>query len=315
MHYWALAYYHFFPIENPHVEIKSYKNFFENKNIKGRIYISKEGINAQISAREEDGKKFIEWLKKDARNSELKIKVQLCKEHAFYKTTVKFKEQLVAFDQEVDLHNTAEKVSPEKWQKMLENKDAQTFLLDVRNAYESEVGYFQGAIKPKLNFFREFAPYIEELKKMMDPEKDTLMMYCTGGIRCEYYSAFLKKKGFKKMCQLDGGVINYGNKVGSKFWQGKLFVFDDRMITPISEDNTETLSLCFHCRKPTDIYYNCANMDCNELFLSCRECSKLLKGLCSDSCAQGRVRPFDSSECPVPFRRFPHEEKLKLSSS
>ncbi len=304
MTYYAIAFYYFSPIKNPHDEIKKFKKFFENKDYKGRIYISEEGINAQLSAPFEETKAFDTWLKEDSYYQNVLVKLQETHDQAFCKMTVKYREQLCAFDEKVDFTNVGEHLSPEKWDEMLSNKGEETKVLDVRNNYESDVGHFEGAIKPDLKTFREFPAYADELKKQMDPEKDKLMMYCTGGIRCEYYSSYLKKQGFKNIYQLDGGVINYGNKRGSKHWNGKLFVFDDRLVAPISEDNIETISKCKFCEASSDTYYNCANMDCNELFLSCPECAKEQKGLCCTECESGRVRPFDDSEKPKPFRKY-----------
>ena len=132
------------------------------------------------------------------------------------------------------------------------------------------------------------------------------MMYCTGGIRCESYSALLKKEGFEQVYQLDGGVINYGLEEGNKHWKGRLFVFDDRLSVPISEEGQETLiSHCHQCDTPTDVYYNCANMDCNALFLSCPTCAEKLAGCCSAECVEApRVRPFEKKERPKPFRKW-----------
>jgi UPF0176 protein len=128
------------------------------------------------------------------------------------------------------------------------------------------------------------------------------MMYCTAGIRCELYSALLKEKGFKKVYQLDGGVMKYGKEVGKDLWKGKLFVFDDRLSVPIDGKSDEVISICSECKKPSDVYYNCANMDCNALFLSCPECAEKRKGCCCAVCQRAeRVRPFNGLS--KPFRR------------
>lgn len=313
--YWAIAYYHFTHLEDPEKEMSSHKKFFENRDIKGRIYLSQQGINGQISASPDAGKEYIAWMRSKPEFQKVEFKVQLCQDHAFYKMVVKVRPQLVAFDVPVDLSKRGEHVAPALWRKMLEEKGEDTILVDVRNSYESDVGYFEGAILPPCETFREFPAYAEELKKKVDPEKGKVMMYCTGGIRCEYYSAFLKEKGFKNIFQLDGGVINYGLKEGTKHWKGKLFVFDDRLVAPIHEENGEVISLCRHCSEKTDTYYNCANMDCNELYVCCKSCAKEFAGCCSPTCAHSpRVRPYDGSEHPKPFRKWPHEEKLRMKS-
>ncbi len=178
--------------------------------------------------------------------------------------------------------------------------------MDVRNAYEWKIGHFEGAELPKLEQFREFPDYVHKLKQERNPKRTRVMMYCTGGIRCELYSSLLKKEGFDEVYQLQGGVIEYGLVEGSAHWKGKLFVFDDRLSIPISEKGeTEVISVCLHCNAACDVYYNCANMDCNELFLSCPYCAEKLAGCCSSCCQNSsRLRPYIKEERPKPFRRF-----------
>lgn len=314
MKYKVLAYYYIGTIENPQEEILKQKAFFDGLDFQGRIYISEQGINGQASAPEENAQKYIEWMKKDARFQEISFKLHDAKEHVFPKMTVKYRKQLVAIDCDVDFSLKGESVSPDRWKLMLDKRDDSTLLLDVRNDYEWEVGHFEGAKLPKLETFREFPKYAKELKKTCDPQKTPVMMYCTGGIRCEFYSAVLRKEGFEKVYQLDGGVIGYGLQEGQDHWKGKLFVFDDRLVVPISEEAAEPISHCKHCNFSIDTYYNCANMDCNELFLCCKDCLKEHVGCCSLSCKEeGRVRPY--KEDAKPFRRFLQNEKENLQKS
>lgn len=311
----AIAYYFLTPVEDPQLELKEHQKFFKTQDIKGRIYLSKEGINGQISCSKSSAKAFIDWMAKHPLFSEAQFKSQEIDQHIFDRLTVKVRKQLVAIDLTIDFSLRAEHISPQKWKEMLDNRDENTLVLDVRNDYEGKVGHFEGALIPPLKTFREFPKFLEELKKEKDPKKTKVLMYCTGGIRCEFFSPLLKQAGFENLYQLDGGVINYGIKEGSKHWKGKLFVFDDRLVTPISEDESETISCCIHCTNKTDRYINCANMDCNELFICCEECMEKHRGLCSVECAEGRVRDFDRSDSPKPFRRLPHEQKQKLKCS
>ena len=141
------------------------------------------------------------------------------------------------------------------------------------------------------------------------------MMYCTGGIRCELYSALLKDEGFETVYQLKGGVIQYGLQEGKQHWRGKLFVFDDRMVVPISGDNDEVISKCRFCDEKSDTYYNCANMDCNELFIACPKCVSARKACCSENCLEhGRVRAFHSDARPKPFRKLSKDQKSAPTS-
>ncbi len=303
--YLVLAFYHFIPIENPDEEVAKHHAFFENRDVTSRIYISSEGINGQMCACIADAEAYMEWLKKDVRFQEVDFKSDPYHEHIFPRKTVKFREQLVALDIKPDLSKRGVALSPKKWKEMLQKRDEDTVLIDVRNDYEWKVGHFEGADLPELEMFREFPLYADNLKKKLNPEKAKVMMYCTGGIRCELYSALLKEAGFKNVFQLQGGVINYGHQEGSAYWKGKLFVFDDRMAVPLSEEDSEVISLCCHCKVSNDTYYNCANMDCNELFTCCFSCAEKYLGCCSEQCTQAeRLRPYEKTDKPKPFRKW-----------
>lgn len=298
---YVLAYYYIGTIKDPHEEVLRHKNFFKNRDFKGRIYISEQGINGQSSGSLHDAEEYMQWLQSDPRFKDISFKIHAAKEHAFEKMTVKYRKQLVAIDCEVNLEQRGEPVSPARWKEMLEKKEEDTLLLDVRNDYEWKVGHFEGAELPALETFRKFPAYAKALKEKVDPKKTPVMMYCTGGIRCEFYSAVLKSEGFEKVYQLEGGVIGYGLNEGSDHWKGKLFVFDDRLVIPISDEEVETIAVCHHCKQPHDVYYNCANMDCNELFICCVSCLHSHKGCCSASCQTGRLRPYQESS--KPFRK------------
>ncbi|MBS0648699.1 MAG: rhodanese-related sulfurtransferase [Verrucomicrobia bacterium] len=306
--YWVLAYYYFTSIKEPALEVLRHKEFFSTRDIKGRIYISHDGINGQMSASPDAAEEYIEWLRSDSRFKDIEFKIHTYPEHCFPRATVKVRPQLVAMDASYDMSKTGVHVSPEQWKKMLEERDEKTVLLDVRNDYEWELGHFEGAELPTLEQFREFPTYAKKLKEKCDPQKTKVMMYCTGGIRCEVYSALLKEEGFNEVYQLQGGIIKYGLQAGSKHWKGKLFVFDDRLAVPISEkEPAETISSCIHCKEKSDLYFNCANMDCNELFISCQACAEKTKGCCCPDCeAAPRVRPLQKGERPKPFRRLSH---------
>jgi UPF0176 protein len=313
MKYRVLAFYCLTKLEDPRLEVSKQKEFFLTRDLKSRIYISEEGINGQMSAHEDHAQEYMDWLSSDPRFATVSFKIHLASEHAFPKATIKYRKQLVAVDCEVALDQGGAHIQPVEWDKMLAEKDADTLILDVRNEYEWEVGHFDGAELPPLDTFRQFPLYAKELKEQRDPKKTKVMMYCTGGIRCEYYSAIMKKEGFDQVFQLDGGVIQYGLDAGQGNWKGKLFVFDDRLVVPISDEEAPTISTCIHCRKASDSYYNCANMDCNELFTSCPECVKQLRGCCCSDCRdQGRVRPVADDANPKPFRKWDHAEKMKM---
>ncbi len=302
MDYTVLAYYVLTRIAEPQAEVLRHKEFFNTRDFRGRIYISEQGINGQASGSAAHAEEYREWLLSDPRFQQTRFKIHPASEHVFPKMTVKVRKQLVAIDCKVDFEERGKHVLPKAWKKMLEERTPETLLLDVRNDYEWKAGHFEGAELPQLDQFRQFPEYAKQLKQQCDPAHTPVMMYCTGGIRCEYYSAVLKKEGFEKVYQLDGGVIQYGLEEGSEHWKGKLFVFDDRLVIPLSEKG-ETISACAYCASPNDVYYNCANMDCNALFFCCIDCLRAHSGCCCDACREGRVRPY--KESAKPFRRMP----------
>jgi UPF0176 protein len=305
MRYTTLAYYFIGPIDDPLSEVARHKDFFATRDFKGRIYISEQGINGQSSASKAHAEEYIAWMQNDPRFQGVQFKTQDAIEHAFPKMTVKYRRQLVAIDCPVDLSQRGTHVSPSEWKQMLEEKSDDTVLLDVRNDYEWEVGHFEGAELPQLETFREFPRYAKELKEKCDPKTTPVMMYCTGGIRCEFFSSVLKQEGFEKVYQLEGGVIGYGLEEDAEHWKGNLFVFDDRLVVPVGKERGTSIAHCIHCQKAVDLYYNCANMDCNRLFVSCSECIPTHAGCCSETCCkEGRVRPFQINA--KPFRKKCH---------
>jgi UPF0176 protein len=302
--YCVLAYYQFAPIHDPHQEVLTHKAFFEGRDATSRIYISESGINGQMSASEKDAQAYMEWMHSRPEFAKVHFKIHPYHENVFPRLTIKYRKHLVAYDEYVDLSKQGEHVSPKQWKEMLENEQDYV-LLDVRNQYEWKVGRFEGAELPPCETFKEFGDYAKELKQRVDPKTTKVMMYCTGGIRCELYSAVLKTDGFEQVYQLNGGVINYGQEEGGDHWLGKLFVFDDRLVVPICEKETPKIGTCHHCGVSSDHYYNCANMDCNELFLCCPECLKQYAGCCETSCQESpRLRPYHQQHPHKPFRKW-----------
>lgn len=301
----VLAFYCLTSIEDPHQEVIRWKKALTGLQAHGRIYISHGGINAQMSVPHDQLLAFRAWLTGHPSYSETHVKVHAWHEHVFEKLIVKFRKQLVAFDTPVDLKQRGRHVSPEEWQARIEENDPRTAILDVRNQFEYDIGHFEGAIAPECNTFRDYRAFVSRFAEERDPKNTRVLMYCTGGIRCEIFSAYLKGKGFDDIGQLDGGIIEYGLKVGSKHWKGKLFVFDDRMTIPLSEEPCEPIAHCTHCQASCDDLYNCANAHCNELFISCPICTEKLKGCCSSACStSSKLRPLEHQNPHKPFRKW-----------
>lgn len=306
MNYFVLAFYQLAPLEDPKGEVAVQKAFLNGKDARARIYVSEEGINGQMSLAKKDAESYIEWMHSRKEFSTIPFKVQEWPEQAFPKLTIKYRKQLVAFDRKVDLSKKGKPISAADFKQTLSDQVPHV-LLDVRNDYEWAVGHFEGARLPPCGTFREFHGWTEALKQEIDPKTTPVLLYCTGGIRCEFYSALLIEEGFQNVRQLDGGVIQYGLSEGSQHWKGKLFVFDDRLTVPVSEEETPVIGTCHHCKCSSDAYYNCANMDCNELFLCCKTCLEAFCGCCSPSCqAAPRLRPYEQQNAHKPFRKRHH---------
>lgn len=300
--YFVLAYYAFVPLADPHEEIAEHKKYLQNLDATSRIYISEEGINGQMSAARDDALRYIDWLHSKPPFRDIDIKMHEWHEQAFPRLIIKYRKKLVARDKEIDLTKRGEHLSPAQFRSALDSDD-NCLLLDVRNEYEWKVGHFDGAELPPCATFREFETYAKELKEKIDP-KTKVLMYCTGGIRCELYSSLLMEHGIQNVFQLKGGIIKYGLEEGSKHWKGKLFVFDDRLTVPISPEETPVVGTCHHCQEKIESYYNCASMDCNILFLCCQACLEKFAGCCQASCMEaGRLRPFNQQNPHKPFRR------------
>lgn len=306
MTYFVLAFYTFQTIEDPKAELALQKNYLEKLDATSRIYFSEEGINGQACLRRDHALQYIDWMHSRPEFKDLDFKVHEWHEQAFPRLTLKYRKHLVGRDQEVDLTQQGEHVEAKRWKEMLETEE-DVLLLDIRNTYEWELGRFEGATLPPCETFREFEKYANELKSSHNPKEKKVMMYCTGGIRCEVYSALLRNKGFEKVYQLNGGIIKYGLEQGNDHWNGKLFVFDDRLSVPISDEPAPVIGKCRLCGVPSESYYNCANIDCNCLFLCCLECIKASKGCCQTSCKEApRIRPVNHQNPHKPFRRKHH---------
>ncbi|MFP9097673.1 rhodanese-related sulfurtransferase [Flavobacterium sp. RHBU_24] len=252
----------------------------------GRIYVAKEGINAQLSLPADNFYAFKDHLDTIPFLKDIRLNVAV--EHddlSFLKLTIKVRDKIVADgldDATFDVTNKGIHLGAADFNQMLE--DPNTIVVDFRNHYESEIGHFRGALTPDVETFRESLPIIEQ--QLNDHKEDkNLLMYCTGGIRCEKASAFFKHKGFKNVYQLDGGIIEYTRQVKaenleSKFI-GKNFVFDGRLGERITDD---ILSQCHQCGKPCDNHTNCANEACHLLFIQCDGCKSSMHNTCSPEC-------------------------------
>ena len=309
--YHVLAFYHLVSIEDPLAEVARHKAFFEGRDATGRIYISHEGINAQLSGAAREAQSYIDWLRSDLRYRDADVKWQGHHENVFPRMTIKVRKELVAMGVEADLTKRGEAITPRRWREMLESGEEIT-LLDIRNGYEWDLGHFEGSARPTCETFRDFPRLADEVSRKLDPKESKVMMCCTGGIRCEYFSALLKERGFEQVYQLEGGIIKYAQEEGGRHFKGKLFVFDDRLAVDVNEEERRPSGPCHFCAGASDHFFNCANMDCNALFLSCLACLEGQKGCCKAECGTGeRLRPLAHQRIAKPFRRWYHYIKEK----
>ena len=254
----------------------------------GRTYVAKEGINAQMSVPSENIEAFRETLEVYDFMKNIRLNVAVDQDdHSFLKLTVKVRDKIVADglnDETFDVTNIGVHLKAVEFNEILDNPN--TIVVDFRNHYESEIGHFKGAITPDVETFRESLPIINEQLKDFKEDKN-LVMYCTGGIRCEKASAYFKHQGFKNVFQLEGGIINYAKQIKeenieSKFI-GKNFVFDHRLGERITND---IVSQCHQCGKPCDNHTNCENDGCHLLFIQCEECKDKMENCCSAECLE-----------------------------
>ena len=254
----------------------------------GRIYVAHEGINAQMSVPAENFEAFRETLEVYDFMATIRLNVAIDQDdHSFLKLTVKVRDKIVADglnDETFDVTNIGVHLKAREFNQILD--DPNTIVVDFRNHYESEIGHFKGAITPDVETFRESLPIINEQLKDHKEDKN-LVMYCTGGIRCEKASAYFKHQGFKNVFQLEGGIINYAKQIQeegleSKFI-GKNFVFDHRLGERITED---IVSQCHQCGKPCDNHTNCENEGCHLLFIQCDKCKEAMENCCSTECQE-----------------------------
>ena len=284
----TLSFYAYAKIENP-TQFRNDLFLKWNKlDALGRIYVATEGINAQMSVPAENIDAFRETLEKYDFMKGIRLNIAVeHDDHSFLKLTIKVRNKIVADglnDETFDVTNKGVHLNAREFNAILD--DPNTIVVDFRNHYESEVGHFTGAITPDVETFRESLPIINEQLKDFKEDKN-LVMYCTGGIRCEKASAYYKHQGFKNVFQLEGGIINYAKQIKeegleSKFI-GKNFVFDHRLGERITDD---IVSQCHQCGKPCDNHTNCENEGCHLLFIQCDECKSVMENCCSTECKE-----------------------------
>ncbi|KAM3702965.1 hypothetical protein ACJW31_04G062400 [Castanea mollissima] len=330
----VVNFYRFVFIKDPAAEVARHLSFLKDLDIHGRVYLNEQGINAQYSGPAKDALLYVEWLREDDRFSDMLVQIsQAINGHAFPKLKLRYKPSLVQLEGGIshlpllDPSIRATPLAPSEWRKRLEavneineasneNIITEHILLDVRNGYEWDIGHFQGARRPYVDCFRSTSFGLSETEDIasdplanVDKEKTDILMYCTGGIRCDVYSTILRQQGFQNLYTLKGGVSHYLKNEGPAEWVGNLFVFDSRLSLPPSAYKPKSMvkvskgelvsknnpfARCYICGSQVSElrHRNCANLDCNLLFLCCKDCVKDFRGCCCVNCITApRLRP------------------------
>jgi UPF0176 protein len=302
--YRVILYYNFAKISNPKQFCLDHKRILQWLGLVGRVYIAQEGINGTLSGLVKDVEFYESYLRSLPGFERTEFKEDNCEVNPFVKLIVKTRPEIVTLKTEVLLDPTKEKgrhLSPEDWRNVLD-KEKDFVLIDVRNKYESDIGHFDGAIKPDVENFYNFPEWLDQANLSKDKK---VLMYCTGGIRCEKFSVLMEKKGFKEVYQLHGGIINYAQRIGDAHYKGKCFVFDDRLAVPVEKNQKEPVGRCEITGQPCDTYLNCANLNCNNLFLCSPDGAKKYQGCCSPECMKAEHRrPFNENDIYSPTRKW-----------
>ncbi len=294
----TLSFYQYAKIGNTDIFRNHLFIAWDELDVLGRIYVANEGINAQLSLPAKNFQAFKTFLDGIYFLKDLRLNIAI--EHdlkSFLKLKVKIRNKIVADglnDDTFDVRNKGVHLSADRFNELIEDPD--TVLVDMRNHYESEIGHFKGAITPDVDTFRDSLDSIEEdLKDHKEDKK--LVMYCTGGIRCEKASAYYKHKGFKNVFQLEGGIIEYARQVEKQGLEnkfiGKNFVFDHRRGERITED---VIAQCHQCGTSCDTHINCENEACHLLFIQCDACALKMQNCCCDACKDVIHLPFEEQK-------------------
>ena len=289
-----IAGYKFEPLSDIDSLVQEFQSVCDDLELKGSVYLSPNGINFSLAGSEESVEQYLLFMEQDERFLNIPLKKTYSETQPFRRMRVRPKKEIISLGRD-DINPrelTGDYVTPKELYAMYENNE-DVVVLDTRNEYETRVGLFENAVDLQLNTFRDFPDAIEQLPEEYKDKQ--IVMYCTGGIRCEKASAYLKNYGFENVSQLHGGIIDYvrqineNNSIENKF-VGKNFVFDERRAERISND---IISNCHQCGDPCDQHTNCKNVNCNLLFLQCEKCKEEYDSCCSLDCIEVAKMPED----------------------
>lgn len=255
-------------------------------DIKGRILIGKEGINGSVCGKKKNIGHYRDKLKSNPLFHDMEFKEQDSQKTAFSRLYVSIRKEIVHFGFDVDLKNTADFVTPRQLKEWLDNNN-DIVLVDMRNEYEARIGKFRNAVTLNIRNFRDLPKTADELSHLKDRK---IVAYCTGGIRCEKASAYLRQNGFRDVYQLKGGILKFGEEFPDTYWEGKCFVFDERIAIELNKNRNDSIAVCGFCSKNAENYINCHNLDCDMLFSCCNGCLSKWNASCSEKCSKAPNR-------------------------
>jgi UPF0176 protein len=288
--YHVLLYYCYTVIENPELFREEHHQLCLSLDLRGRIIVAAEGLNGTVSGLPENCQRYMDAVRADSRFQHIDFKIDGHHEHAFQKLHVRVKPEIVHSDLPVDPRKrTGQHLSPAEFRKMKDQQDV--VLVDMRSVYEHTLGKFKNAVTLNIENLRELPTQMAHLEPFKHKK---IITYCTGGIKCEKASAFLLENGFENVYQLHGGIIKYGIEEGGEDFEGKCYVFDNRVAVEVNQVNPVTLSRCFVCNTESDHMVNCANQVCNRHVPICESCMVKMEGCCSEACITSpHKRPYN----------------------
>jgi UPF0176 protein len=311
--YQTLLYYCYSTIANAEQFAADHLSFCKSLSLVGRIIVAEEGLNGTVSGTAESCKAYMDAIHADERFAKTGFKIDNVAEPSFVKMHCRYKSEIVHSGlrdpQMIDPNRqTGKHLEPIDFMAMKDRDDV--VILDVRSDYEHSLGRFKNAVTLDIENFRDFPAKINELAKFKDKK---ILTYCTGGIKCEKASALLLHEGFTDVYQLHGGIIKYGKEAGGKDFEGKCYVFDNRLSVDVNSVNPVVVSTCRNCGTTTDKMINCANPECNEHFTQCAACGEVLEGSCSTACqTHPRKRVYDGTGYYV---KVPQPVNLKKAAN
>ncbi len=264
----VILFYKYITLPSPEAERKAQRKLCEDLGLKGRILLAEEGINATLAGPAGSIEAYIAAMNQHPQFAGITYKRDASQTIPFPRLRIKVRPEIVTLGVDVDPGDTAPKLTPTQFHEL--TADPNVVLFDARNAYESAIGRFRGAVTPSIDLFKNLPEALGDYEDLKDK---TVITYCTGGIRCEKASALMKQRGFKNVYQLEGGIIEYAKAYPEGAFEGECFVFDDRMSVAFN-DHPKALGQCHFCAAPTNTYHNCARPECNALILVCADCSQ-----------------------------------------